>query len=803
MKCLVLAGGKGDRLWPLSRKDYPKQFIKIQKNHSIFQETIARNMAFCDEFIIVTNKEYELIIEDQMKVFQGITYRTIYEEIGRKTTAAIILSCLQFPLSETMFVVASDHLISGDGYKENILQAKELAKHGGLVTFGMHIEEAETRFGYLRYKGDDILDFVEKPDLEKAIYYKMSGDYYINSGMFLFQIGNLFHELEKYSPWVYSSCKASFYMREIKGRNTYYSGAVLEGIEALPIEKALFEQTEKGKVVQATFQWKDVASLEDIELTDIEWSGIENQISYQCENTKILNRCPRRLVVANELKDIVIINTKDAVYVGKYGASDSIKSIMSEHEEFQKYFQKGRVVYRPWGNYELMKDEIGYQLRRVEINEGKTIYSHIHEKRSENWSIIQGEAKIILDGIEQFVNVGDTISVKQGISHQISNIGKGLLVFIEVSIGEILAGNDMVSVESRDLTEKELGYDIEPFIKMQPVYKDYLWGGNKLRKVYGKYCDYDMIAESWELSAHKAGESIVATGRYKGRLFGDYLQIIGKESLGWKCKSLEEFPILIKFIDAKEDLSVQVHPEDNYALEYENEYGKNEMWYIIDAEDEAGIYYGFKRDTTISEVRKHLQTGTILDLLNWIPVNKGETYFIPAGTIHAIGKGVVVCEIQQSSNSTYRLYDYARKDQFGNYRELHLDKGLEVLNYQQCIAEKDENKFLSSASVISSLQASGITGFKYAVETIQKEAYTSHVLSRCKYFECVKYDVRTSVALELDDSSFYSIMCIAGDGQIILHEDKLSFQAGDSIFIPKREDIFHVNGNCEIIVTHI
>ena len=117
MKCVVLAGGRGDRLWPLSRKNYPKQFIRIQKDHSIFQETIARNIPFCDEFIIVTNQEYQFIVENQMKAFQGITYRLILEEEGRKTTAAILLSCLQFPLSEVMFVVASDHLIEGDVYK--------------------------------------------------------------------------------------------------------------------------------------------------------------------------------------------------------------------------------------------------------------------------------------------------------------------------------------------------------------------------------------------------------------------------------------------------------------------------------------------------------------------------------------------------------------------------------------------------------------------------------------------------------------------------------------------------------------
>ena len=222
MKCLVLAGGRGDRLWPLSRKNYPKQFISIQKDHSIFQETIARNIPYCDEFIIVTNKEYQFIVENQMKAFQGITYRLVLEEVGRKTTAAIVLSCLQFPLSELMFVVASDHLIEGPTYKDDVTRASELARDGWLVTFGMDIRKPETRFGYIRCHDDEVLSFIEKPDAATAASYFEAGDYLINSGMFLFRVGTLVQEIRKFYPWLYNSCEAAFYMRKVKGRHTYY-----------------------------------------------------------------------------------------------------------------------------------------------------------------------------------------------------------------------------------------------------------------------------------------------------------------------------------------------------------------------------------------------------------------------------------------------------------------------------------------------------------------------------------------------------------------------------------------------------
>ena len=158
---------------------------------------------------------------------------------------------------------------------------------------------------------------------------------------------------------------------------------------------------------------------------------------------------------------------------------------------------------------------------------------------------------------------------------------------------------------------------------------------------------------------------MVASGRHKGMLFGEYLDKIGKESWGWKCRPLANFPILIKFIDSKESLSVQVHPDDEYALEKESEYGKNEMWYVLDAEPDSYIYCGFRREVSRDEVEKRIRDNTVTDILNKVPVSRGDIYFIPSGTVHAIGGGILICEIQQSSACTYRLYDYGRKDRFG------------------------------------------------------------------------------------------------------------------------------------------
>ncbi|NLL77708.1 MAG: NTP transferase domain-containing protein [Clostridiales bacterium] len=782
MKCIVLAGGRGDRLWPLSRKSYPKQFIKLQKTHSMFQETIARNLPFCDEFVVVTNKEYQFIIENQLSVFQGLTESCIFEELGRKTTAAIILACLQFPMSETVLVVPTDQLIEGEEYKEAILRGKELSKEGYLVTFGMQIEEPEERFGYIRFRGEDVLQFTEKPDRVEALEYQKSKEYLVNSGTFMFRVGDMLQELKAYSPELDQACRRAYKARKHIKSHMLYTEDILKEIPAVAIEKSVFEHTKRAKVVHCAFRWKDIGSLEDLKATELETEKVSKQVAYHCDNTEIINQCSRSTVVANELKDILIVNTPDAVYVGKKGKSDELKSIIRESPQIKEFVNCGRTVYRAWGSYELLVDEMTYRVKKIIIYPGKTIYAHSHKYRSEHWSVVSGTAKIELNGVSGIFNMNDVIDVSRDMVHQVSNVGIVPLIIIEVSVGENVSEEDMISIDSRDLTEIDLGYRLEPYVKLQPSYKDYLWGGTRLKEIYHKNCDYDIIAESWELSAHTDGQSTVASGRHKGMLFAEYLEKVGKESLGWKCQSLPRFPILIKFIDASAPLSIQVHPDDEYALEVEGEYGKNEMWYIVDAGKDAFIYCGFVKEVSREDVEERIRTNTILDILNKVPVKKGEVYFIPAGTVHAIGDGLLVCEVQQSSSCTYRLYDYNRKDRFGNYRELHIEKALDVIDYKPYMPQR----------------------FEAGVE--KTEEYESRLLCSCKYFECIKYTIEGSMEIPLTEESFMSLICITGSGSIEtddLEYPAMYFKDGESIFLPKSDKICRIKGKCEILITRV
>ena len=215
-------------------------------------------------------------------------------------------------------------------------------------------------------------------------------------------------------------------------------------------------------------------------------------------------------------------------------------------------------------------------------------------------------------------------------------------------------------------------------LKIKPSCKDYLWGGTRLMTEVGKEYDGDKLAETCELSCHPDGPSYVANGEYAGETLSEYILMEGKKVTGTHSRHYSQFPLLIKFIDAKDDLSIQVHPDDEYAMKNEGQYGKTEMWYIVDCEEGASLYYGFSREVSKEEFEERIKNKTLLEVLNKVEVHKGDVLFIEPGTIHAIGKGNLIAEIQENSNVTYRVYDYGRKDANGKERDLHIEKALQV-----------------------------------------------------------------------------------------------------------------------------
>lgn len=237
-------------------------------------------------------------------------------------------------------------------------------------------------------------------------------------------------------------------------------------------------------------------------------------------------------------------------------------------------------------------------------------------------------------------------------------------------------------------------------LKLKPSCKDYLWGGTRLRTEFGIEYDRDPLAESWELSCHPDGPSYIANGMYAGKTLQEYIDIKGKEVLGLNCRRFRDFPILTKFIDAKQSFSVQVHPSNRYALKNEGQYGKTEMWYVMDADPGAYLYYGFKTEISKEEFAKRIEEDTLLEVLNAVLVQKGDVLFIESGTIHAIGAGILIAEIQQNSNVTYRVYDYGRVGKDAKKRDLHIEKALAVTNRVPIIKDKSSYPHVADCAAL-------------------------------------------------------------------------------------------------------
>lgn len=321
-----------------------------------------------------------------------------------------------------------------------------------------------------------------------------------------------------------------------------------------------------------------------------------------------------------------------------------------------------------------------------------------------------------------------------------------------------------------------------PFL-LKPAAKNYIWGGTRLNNEFSKDIKSDKVAETWECSTHKDGHSIVSSGYYNGMRLIDVLKQNPKFMGENVYNKLGELPILIKLIDAQNDLSIQVHPSDDYARNHENgSLGKDEMWYILDCEKNSSIVYGFYSDVKKDELKNSISNGTVEKYLQKVNVNKGEVFYIPAGCVHAIGKGNLIVEIQENSNITYRLYDYNRVDSSGKKRKLNIKKALEVINLSETALPKQDLR---------------VTQFR--------KGYATELLCRCKYFQVQRVLLNTErckkmACMDSIIESFQVLLCVAGCGVIFGDNNfNLSFFKGDCVFIPANCGKYRIHGKAELL----
>lgn len=311
----------------------------------------------------------------------------------------------------------------------------------------------------------------------------------------------------------------------------------------------------------------------------------------------------------------------------------------------------------------------------------------------------------------------------------------------------------------------------------EPILKERIWGGTKLKTVFNKPITSDITGESWELSAVKGDVSVIAAGKYKGKLLSELLSEFPEEMLGTEIhkKFGTEFPLLFKFIDAKEDLSIQVHPNDELAKKRHNSFGKTEMWYVMQADEGARIVVGFKEKSSQEEYLKNLENKTLLSILQEIPVKKGDVFFLETGTIHAIGAGIVIAEIQQTSDITYRVYDWDRVDAEGKSRELHIDLALDAIHYDTADAKKE-----------------------YA-----KEENESNPTVSCPYFTTNYLPLDGKISKSNSNGSFRVYMCMEGAFKLGYQGTSWDYQKGDTVLLPAALKDFELEGKAVLLEIYI
>lgn len=320
-------------------------------------------------------------------------------------------------------------------------------------------------------------------------------------------------------------------------------------------------------------------------------------------------------------------------------------------------------------------------------------------------------------------------------------------------------------------------------LKFKPIYKEKIWGGHKFHTLLHKEecAEIPQCGESWEVSGFDEEPSVVTNGFLAGNTLNELIEVYMGDLVGEKVfhQYGQVFPLLVKFIDAQDDLSVQVHPDDELAQKLGEPNGKTEMWYVIDAAPGSELVYGFNEELSKDEFRKAIEDNTLMEKLRRVPVKQGDVFFIEPGTLHAIGKGILIAEIQQSSNVTYRVYDYGRLGADGKPRPLHIEKALEVTN----------TKPLDPERPVYGLELDGVV---------------TQLLADCQYFNVNRHRLIKELELYADKNSFAHVLMIGGSGgELVADNYRLELTMGSSVFVPAGTGAFAIKGNCDVIVTTI
>ena len=460
---VIMAGGSGSRLWPLSRALYPKQFLKLNKPGTMLQNTVTRLEGLeCLDPMLICNEEHRFIAAEQLRQLGELNHNIILEPAGRNTAPAIALAAFT-AISQgedpIMLVLAADHIIQKpEAFRDSVAKALPFAEQGKLVTFGIVPMGPETGYGYIERgneqgeSGFDVARFVEKPSIEAAQEYIDSGKFYWNSGMFLFRASRYLEELKKYRPDIYSACeKAIIDVNADLDFIRVNKDAFLNCPED-SIDYAVMEETQYAVVVPMDAGWSDVGSWSSLwEVSEKDQDGNVHHgdvISYNANNNYIF--AEMGMVATVGIDDVVVVQTKDAVLVVKKDQVQDVKKVVETlKRDKRSEFQLHREVYRPWGKYDSIDNGSRYQVKRITVKPGEKLSIQMHHHRAEHWIVVSGTANVTIDDEAALITENESVYIPIGSVHSLENPGKIPLELIEVQSGAYLGEDDIVRLEDR------------------------------------------------------------------------------------------------------------------------------------------------------------------------------------------------------------------------------------------------------------------------------------------------------------------------------------------------------------------
>lgn len=451
MTNIILCGGSGTRLWPISRTLMPKQFVKLFSNKSLFQLTVERNSKVCKSQFIVSNTEQYFLALDQLEELNKVNNSYLLEPVGRNTAPAIALACMNLAYDEIVLVTPSDHLIKDEKEYEKVLKkAKEFAKDNKLVTFGITPTFPETGFGYIESINEfDVKAFHEKPDFETATSYLKAENYYWNSGMFCFKAGVFLDELEKYSPEIYNKSQDAFNNAN-KNEIIRIKHEDMINIPEDSIDYAVMEKSEIVKVVPSNINWSDVGSFdalfEELPKDKNNNTKNENHISIDSKNNLVYGN--DKLIATVDVEDLIIVDTGDALLISKKGSSQKVKKVVEKLKANNSQLHNIHLTgHRPWGIYTVLEESVGYKIKRIEVKPGCRLSLQKHFHRNEHWIVVSGTATVTVGNETKYVRPNESTYIKMGEIHRLENEGKIPVVLIEAQVGEYTGEDDIVRID--------------------------------------------------------------------------------------------------------------------------------------------------------------------------------------------------------------------------------------------------------------------------------------------------------------------------------------------------------------------